>query len=80
MLITMMVRAAKPLSGKQQALLNSASPKEYFEAVLEARKRGEEWAQKIPLDMNVIWAGEGKYDVILKNQIAQRKKDRGPNE
>lgn len=42
--------------------------RDYYYAVLEARQAGEEWAKDIPIDMNILWAETGRFDLISKNE------------
>ena len=38
------------------------SPKSYFYRILDAKRKGEDWAKNIPVDMNVYYADKGKVE------------------
>ena len=55
-----MARKGKYKSKQQEILDECVDAKEYFWAIYNAQKNGEEWAKDIPCDMNVYYGDRGE--------------------
>ena len=52
------MRARRILSKQEQAVEDSANPREYYYKILNAKKNGDSWAIDIPCDSIVYFADQ----------------------
>lgn len=52
----------------------SETPREYYYRLFQAKKDGESWTSKIPVDSIIYFADNGKEELVIDLTARQRKK------